>query len=219
MPRQNRVNPFGELIATAEYGHWMGNRGNLHDANGQLTEKRWTRKPWITCELQHKGRRRPIMAPGQYTELFFLDEATAFAAGHRPCAECRRSAYNRFKTTWLSANRDCITGTSIKVIDDYLHYERVDRHSRMQLTWEDILSKLPGGAFVRISCSNDAWLVWGRHLWKWSAGGYTTPEAIAAESRVTVLTPESICRTFAAGYQPQIHMSAVLAEKLRKEAL
>jgi hypothetical protein len=208
MPKQNRVNPFGELVVTAARGRWMGNRGCLHDMNGKLTDKRWTRKPWVTCELQFRERRRQIMTPGQYTELFFLDEATAFAAGHRPCAECRRTSYDRFKSAWIAANHARVPGTTIKEIDDILHCERVDRHTRLQLTWESTLSDLPEGTLVQLSASNDAWLLWGGRLWKWGADGYSTTRTIPSSSRVTVLTPESICLTFMSGYRPQVHLSA-----------
>ena len=100
MPLQNRVTPFGEIVVSAARGTLMGNRGCLHDAERRLTGRRWTTRAWVTCALSFNGRRRQLMTPGFYTELFFLDEATALAAGHRPCAECRRSAYRAFKERW-----------------------------------------------------------------------------------------------------------------------
>ncbi|HTJ10817.1 MAG TPA: hypothetical protein VL547_02270, partial [Dinghuibacter sp.] len=97
---QNRVDPYGNIIFTPARGAWMGNRGLLHDAQ-QHIRRPFRLKAWIICVLQFKGRHRPVMAPGQYTELFFLDEATALSAGHRPCAECRREDFNRFKAAWI----------------------------------------------------------------------------------------------------------------------
>src|SRR5580658_4307221 len=95
MPKQNRVNPFGEIIATPERGTFMGNRGVLHDDQGRIRRK-WQGKRWIVCVLEFRGRKRKMMTPSRYTELFFLDEATALAAGHRPCAECRRDRSTLF---------------------------------------------------------------------------------------------------------------------------
>src|SRR6266487_4207217 len=100
---QNRVNPFGEIIETTARGLWMGNRGNIHNHDKRIV-RAYKLKAWITCKLEFKGRKREIMAPNLYTELFFLDEATSFAAGHRPCFECRREDYNKFKTAWLRGN-------------------------------------------------------------------------------------------------------------------
>jgi hypothetical protein len=110
MPLQNRVNPYGEIVANASRGAWMGNRGCLHGANRQLTSKRWTRKAWVICELSFHGRHRDVMAPGSYTELFFLDEATALAAGHRPCGTCRKAASKDFVAAWHSPEGPAGTG-------------------------------------------------------------------------------------------------------------
>jgi hypothetical protein len=100
MPLQNRATPFGVIVASEARGNLMGNRGCLHDDNRALSRRRWTTRAWVTCLLSFKGRRRQLMRPGHYTELFFLDEATALAAGHRPCAECRREAFRRFVDGW-----------------------------------------------------------------------------------------------------------------------
>ncbi len=211
MSRQNRVDPFGELIITPARGHWMGNRGCLHDREGRLTGKQWSRKPWITCLLEFKERRRTIMTPGQYTELFFLDEVTAFAAGHRPCAECRRDAYNRFKKSWLAANADRIDGSSIKLIDDYLHDERIDPLTKLRRTCSGPLSDLPNGTFVQLPNSGVAWLLFNGRLWRWSAEGYYDSRPSTKISEVQILTPPSICRAFQFGYRPQVHHSANVA--------
>ena len=103
MPLRNRVTPFGDIIATEARGLLFGNRGVLHDENGRLVRK-WQVRRWIACRLEFKGRRRPLLRPGRFTELFFLDEATALAAGHRPCAECRREDFVRFRDAWLDTH-------------------------------------------------------------------------------------------------------------------
>src|SRR6202451_2054834 len=103
--RQNRVTPFGDLVATPERGTFMGNRGVLHDAEGRI-KRVWQLKRWIVCVLEFRGRKRQVMTPGRYTELFFLDEATALAAGHRPCAECRRQRFNAFRDAWKPGGKD-----------------------------------------------------------------------------------------------------------------
>ena len=148
MPLQNRVTPWGEIVSRPERGLFMGNRGCLHDG-GRRVVKTWARLPWVTCLLQFKGRHRTLMAPNRYTELFFLDEATALAAGHRPCATCRRDDYNAFKTLWLSANADVASNTNgtIEEIDRRLHAERVDASGR-KCTWSARLDELPDGSMV-----------------------------------------------------------------------
>ena len=159
MPRQNRVTPWGEIIAVPGRGLFMGNRGCIHGAGGNLTGKRWERKAWVTCLLAFKGRQRQVMAPGKYTELFFLDEATALAAGHRPCATCRRNDYSRFKQLWAEANTGC-SGTgdaSIKDIDNRLHRERFISGGR-QDGWCPSLKDLPDGTFVVLDDPDTAWL-------------------------------------------------------------
>jgi hypothetical protein len=117
MPLQNRVDPWGRLHSVAARGAWMGNRGVLHDATRQIVRP-WRLKAWILCRLEFKGRRRRVFAPARYSELFFLDEATAFAAGHRPCAECNRERFNQFKRAWRS-------GARAAEIDAALHAERI----------------------------------------------------------------------------------------------
>src|SRR5271165_1152863 len=116
MPRQNRVTPFGEIVAVPERGTFMGNRGNLHNAEGHI-KRTWQVKRWLVCLLEFKGRKRTVMRPGFYTELFFLDEATALAAGHRPCAECRRERYNDFRKAWQSSHPGT-SGSSLPTADE-----------------------------------------------------------------------------------------------------
>jgi len=175
MPLQNRVTPLGELIATPERGLVYGNRGRLHDADGRI-RREWQVKRWISCRLEFRGRRRSggPMAPNRYTGLFFLDEATAFAAGHRPCAECRREDYVRFMELVGEKRADDI--------DARLHAERLGPKPE-----RDVRS-LPDGAFVLVD--DDPWLVLGDELLRWTPGSYTTRRA--AHGRATVLTPPSV---------------------------
>src|SRR5215208_6069555 len=145
MPRQNRVTPLGELIADPARGLVYGNRGCLHDAEGRI-RRRYAGKRWIACRLRFRGwHRHPMLQPGRFTELFFLDEATAFAAGHRPCALCRRDDYNRFVSMW----RELYPGTpGADAIDSRLHAERVEAATRAQRRHRARLDTLPDGAFV-----------------------------------------------------------------------
>ena len=126
MSLQNRVTPFGDMVAVADRGSLMGNRGRIHNKQRTLKPRHWDRKAWITCLLQFKGRHRQVMAPSTYTELFFLDEATAFAAGHRPCAECRRADATRFKNLWLEVNGALLQGKpgTMPNMDAIIHSER-----------------------------------------------------------------------------------------------
>src|SRR5271156_4359997 len=165
MPRQNRVTPFGEIIATPERGAFMGNRGVLHDVDSRL-KRRWQVKRWLVCVLAFRGRHRTVMTPNRYTELFFLDEATALAAGHRPCAECRHDRFIAFCTAWATANPGAARSQrpTADEIDRRLHAERVapDRSKR---TYRSRLKDLPDGVFVRhADWGEDAYLVWGGGL-------------------------------------------------------
>jgi hypothetical protein len=203
MPRQNRVTPFGDIVATPERGTFMGNRGNLHDDRGHI-RRAWQVKRWIVCVLEFKGRKRTVMTPGHYTELFFLDEATALAAGHRPCAECRRARFNDFRAAWRPGGHRPSAGE----MDDQLHAERVapDRTKRV---FEANLDELPDGTFVRHADWGDgAYLVWGGRLFAWSAGGYTGRVARPKNMNVSVLTPASTVAAIRAGYAPAVHPSA-----------
>jgi len=203
MPHQNRVTPFGEIIATPERGTFTGNRGILHDDSGQLTNRRWTTQSWITCLLEFKGRKRTILSPHTWTELFFLDEATALAAGHRPCGECRRDDFTRFIGLWRSANAPFYgSGLSLHDIDRIMHRDRVNPRTRQKITYDDNLDNLPIGTFITFRGDNRAFLVLDTVLAQWSPGSYTTRLARAHGIIVTILTPRSTVRTLAAGYQP-----------------
>jgi hypothetical protein len=209
MPRQNRVTPVGELIATPERGTFMGNRGVLHDAEGRI-KRAWQLRRWIACVLEFRGRKRTVMTPGRYTELFFLDEATALAAGHRPCAECRRQDYNAFRKAWWSSHRGT-RGSSMPGADEMdrqLHAERVGP-GRLKRLFMASLKEMPNGAFVQCpDWGDDAFLVWNDELLAWSGAGYQKRMNRPRNTRVAVLTPRSIVAVIHAGYAPQVHPSA-----------
>lgn len=183
-------------------GGYMGNRGVLHDDKERIVRFSQGRR-WICCLTDFKGRTRRLMTPGNYTELFFLDEATALAAGHRPCHECRRSRAREFQNAWVRA-----TGAegpvSADVMDRALHADRLEARGRMR-RWEAETVVLPTGAMIEHEGS--AFLVTEGRIRRWSFGGYDLPEAPVG--RVTVLTPRSIVATLGAGYAPELHPSAV----------
>src|SRR5580704_6119713 len=208
MPRQNRVNPFGEIIATPERGTFMGNRGVLHDDEGRI-RRIWQGKRWIVCVLEFRGRRRTVMTPRRYTELFFLDEATALAAGHRPCAECQHARYLLFRQVWAAANRGRISSRvpSADEMDRVLHAERLGPH-REKRTYAERLSRLPPGVIVADDDGRPL-LVLERTLRPWTPGGYGPTVPRRRDARVRVLTPRSIVRAVAHGYPVAIHPSAI----------
>ena len=202
MPLQNRVDPFGNLIRTPARGTMMGNRGGaLHNADQEIVRSYKSRR-WITCVLEFRGRHREVMSRNRYTELFFIDEAVASAAGHRPCAECRRERYNAFRDAWARAKQQN-DRPSADEMDLELHPARIDK--RKKVTYETPLRLLPDGCFVQIV--GDAYLVLGDALLLWTPGGYARREARPQGSVVTVLTPRPIVRSFREGYQPEIHES------------
>jgi hypothetical protein len=209
VPKQNRVTPFGEISATPERGTFMGNRGNLHD-NERRIKRAWQVKRWLVCVLEFRGRKRTVMKPGHYTELFFLDEATALAAGHRPCAECRHARFIAFCYAWRTATGD--GGSSrptATMIDDRLHAERI-ASDRSKRSFMGSLDELPDGVFVTVGAWEDhAFLVWGDHLLAWSPSGYGERRQRPKGEVVKVLTPKSTVGTIRAGYVPDIHSSAL----------
>jgi hypothetical protein len=209
-PLQNRVDPFGELIATPARGTLMGNRGRLHDAVRRIVRRVAPGyRAWVTCRLEFRGRWRPVMTPGRYTELFFLDEATALAAGHRPCGECRHADYRRFKAAWLAGNPDrgVALDAPIAALDRELHRDRLGPDGR-QRTFQATLGSLPDGVMVRLADAADPLLLWQGTLRPWSPAGYGAPRRGGAEQIVTVLTPRSSVATIAAGYRPEVHPGA-----------
>jgi hypothetical protein len=209
MPRRNRVTPAGEIVVVPERGTMMGNRGILHDAGGRIVRP-WKLKQWLTCVLEFGGRHRTVMTPNRYTELFFLDEATALAAGHRPCFECRRARFMAFRDAWAAGNRPNAGPASIKVkvIDDQLHAERVGA-DRLKQTYRANLADLPNGVFVNIAGRDgDAFLICDDELLCWSPGGYRERLKRPRDQLATVLTPQSTVNTIGSGYRPEIHPSA-----------
>jgi hypothetical protein len=205
MPLQNRVTPFGEIIALPERGTLMGNRGILHDDGGRIVRS-WQVRRWIACRTAFRGRRRQLLQPHSYTELFFLDEATTFAAGHRPCAECRHVDFQRFKAAWAVALG---VPNGADHIDAVLHADRLEgrgAHQRKRTYWEQV-AMLPEGVFIHLDGS--AWLLWRGQLLEWSAGGYRTRRSLPpAAIRVEVLTPRSLVAVLGAGYPLDVHVSA-----------
>jgi hypothetical protein len=205
MPLQNRVLPTGEIVADPGRGLMMGNRGCLHGQGRELGVTRWRSQLWICCVLDWRGRRRDVMPPGRWTALFFLDEATALAAGHRPCAYCRRPDYTDFTAAWQAAAG--LGGPPLaREMDPVLHAERVDRQRR-QRTRRMPAADLPGGVMIRSGGRIGLWL--GGALRPWSWEGYGPPEPPGAGTGVEVLTPPSIIAAIAAGYRPRVHPTAL----------
>lgn len=205
MPLQNRVTPSGQLEAVSARGAWLGNRGILHDENKRIVAP-WRHKAWVNCRLDFPGRHRAVFSPNSYSELFFLDEATAFSAGHRPCAECRRDRFDAFKAAWCAANGEAAgTKMSIKVIDKVLHSERAIRGGG-KVTYLEAFHSIPPGTFVDLE--GVAHLFWQGQLYPWSHHGYGQPRAaLPASTEVRVLTPASIVAMFRHGFRPQVHES------------
>ena len=203
MPLQNRVTPTGDIIATAHRGTFTGNRGIIHDpATKTLLRKRWSSPAWITCVCEFRGRWREVMGQRSWTELFFLDEATAFAAGHRPCFYCRREDATRFRAAWEQGN-----GTArvlARDMDAVLHRERLDHGKKRLHPLPMPLDQLPDGAMLQADGENYL-IAQGRPL-KWSPAGYS--EAAAALDDAMLLTPPSTLHAFRAGYGPVLHPSA-----------
>ena len=209
MPRQNRVTPYGELIAVPDRGMFWGNRGPLLDREGRLA--RYSRgQAWVICVLSFKGRRRQQWTPGRLTELYFLDEATGLAAGHRPCGECRYRDYQAFKRALGEGGvpdgglpGDGLPGAP--EIDARLHADRL-AGSGVRRTYRAPLAGLPSGTMVDIG--GDAWLVTDGRLLAWTPGGYAERPVTVPRGPVTVITPQVTVAVLAAGYQPVLHPSA-----------
>jgi hypothetical protein len=197
MPLQNRVTPFGELIATPGRGLVYGNRGCLHDDEGRI-RRRYAVRRWIACRLQFRGwHRSPLLQPGRFTELFFLDEATAFAAGHRPCALCRREDYVRFSEIWRELYRGEVGADAM---DDRLHRERVDAETRDQRRHPLPSDPLPDGAFV--ADRDGAYLVVHGTFRRWNPSGYV--EAAPSTRTLELITPPSLVEVLRRGWDPVV---------------
>jgi hypothetical protein len=203
MPLQNRVTPSGEIIATTHRGMFTGNRGIIHDPATKTLTRRWAGKAWLVCVCEFKGRRREVMGGRSWTELFFLDEATALAAGHRPCFFCRRADALRFRAAWEEGNG--VTGVFARDIDAVLHSERLDGGKKRLHALLVPVDELPDGAMVHDGRESYL-IVQGRAL-LWSPAGYR--ETQNALEGVMLLTPPSTLRALGAGYRPVLHASAM----------
>jgi len=202
MPLQNRVTPSGDIIATPDRGMFMGNRGIIHDpATKTLLRRRWTNRAWLTCVCAFKGRRRDVMGSRSWTELFFLDEATAFAAGHRPCFFCRRDDANRFRAAWEEGNG--VSNVRAGDIDAVLHRERLEGSGKRLHTLPMRLLELPDGAMVR--AREQSFLIAQGRALMWSPAGYRESEGAIEDAML--LTPPSTLRALSAGYRPVLHQS------------
>jgi hypothetical protein len=202
MPLQNRVTPFGEIVADPNHGLFTGNRGIIHDpATKTLLKKRWSNPTWLVCVCEFRGRRRKVMGGRSWTELFFLDEATALAAGHRPCFYCRRDDANRFRACWEKGNG--ASDVLAPDIDAVLHRERFASGKRLH-PMSLPLNRLPDGAMI--AQDREAFLVARGRPLRWTFGGYHKTEAPIRDAML--ITPPSTLRALASGYRPVLHPSA-----------
>jgi hypothetical protein len=200
MHLQNRVTPFGDIVAIPQRGMFTGNRGIIHDpATKSLLSRRWASKTWLVCGCEYKGRRRKVMAGRSWTELFFLDEAIALSAGHRPCFLCRREAAYAFRAAWAAA-----TGAeelSAAAIDYVLHRERLYNGKKSIHAMPTPLTELPDGAVIVESGA--AYTVAGGQAFRWTEHGYEPPQKIGRADGL--LTPPSTLKALQAGYRPVLH--------------
>lgn len=211
---QNRVDPWGELAATTARGTLMGNRGGrFHRPDRTLGPRRWAGRQWIACRLEFRGRRRQVWSPNSCTELFFLDEATALAAGHRPCFECRRDDARQFLHCWAKAS--AIPRPAAQDLDAALHADRVIPGTRQKRTFVVPGLSLPGGAFIVDPSAGDALLLLEGAALPWSFEGYGPPRPVP-RGNVTVLTPAAVIAALRQGYRPAVHPSALAS--LRRNA-
>lgn len=200
MPRQNRVTPFGEIVAEPWRGQLMGNRGCLHDETGHLGTRRWRHPHWVCCLLEFRGCQRPVMPPGRWTALFFWDEAAALAAGHRPCGFCRRGDYRRFMAGWQAAG---LPGRGPTEVDRILHCARVHR-DRRQRRFEADSAGLPDGCFVLLPGGVALVQAGKARPLDPLGGGYGS--SVSLPPLVTVLSPAPIVEVLRAGYRPMLRL-------------
>lgn len=182
----------------------MGNRGCLHGADQRLTGAQWARKQWVICELAFNNRHRQVMAPGKYTELFFLDEATALAAGHRPCGTCRKLAYRHFLSSWHSM--DTYSCGAVSTLDDLLHVQRTAVIGLDALPLVE-LNLVPDGCIVGVERRDNPCIVYERRLFSWTFNGYAPGPSVAPDASVFLITPLVTRDIIARGYIPQVHAS------------
>jgi hypothetical protein len=204
MPLQNRVTPSGEIVSTPQRGLFTGNRGIIHDpATRTLLNRRWSSKAWLTCVCEFRGRRRDVMGTRSWTELFFLDEATALAAGHRPCFYCRRADANAFRAAWQRGNG--VAHATAPEIDEVLHFERLNGRAKRLHELPAPMEKLPDGAMVQ--AMEESYVIARGRALLWSFDGYR--EATSPMRNAMLLTPPSTLRALNAGYRPLLHPSAL----------
>jgi hypothetical protein len=203
MPLQNRVTPTGDIIATPHRGMFTGNRGIIHDPATKTLTRRWAGRAWLTCLCEFRGWRREVMGGRSWTELFFLDEATAFAAGHRPCFFCRRQDANRFRAAWEQGNG--IANVRAGDIDVLLHAERLSSGKKRLHALPMPMQELPDGTMLQEG--NDSYLIVGGQALRWTPGGYR--QAPNALQSAMLLTPPSTVRALSTGYRPVLHRSAL----------
>jgi hypothetical protein len=205
MPLQNRVTPDGKIVETPARGTTYGNRGGcFHRDDGSLKRRHWANRQWICCVLQFKDRRRVLRQPGKFTELFFLDEATAFAAGHRPCFECRRADAEAYRGFWANAH-GIDEVPSAPQMDVMLHDQRLNARGE-QRVFKPHAEDIVAGVMVR--WDDSIWLVQNGHLRRWSLFGYSKPIAMPAYQEFQMLTPPATVATLRAGFRPQLHPTA-----------
>ena len=210
MPLQNRVLPTQQIVAESGRGLLMGNRGTLHGPDRRLGTTRWRSKAWICCVLDWKGVQRDPMPPGRWTALFFFDEAVALAAGHRPCAYCRRRDFLLYAGAWASG-RGLTERPRAAAMDAQLHLDRVEPRTRQQRTTIADLDDLPDGAMIRYD-GGPALVLGGpdgeKLVLSWSWEGYATPARPPGLRQVAVLTPPANLVVLKAGFAPLLHPSA-----------
>ena len=205
MPLRNRVTPFSTIEAVPCRGMFLGNRGRLHDDQRRLVTTGWRSRAWLICLLEFRGRHRTVLAPGRYTELFFLDEAVVLAAGHRPCAECRRPAFQAFVAAWAGAGG---APPRAGALDAALHRDRVAR-LRRHMQSPAPLATVPFGAFfVLLGGDGRPWVQLDDGAAAWSHAGYTDWARWPSALVVDVLTPSATLAALRAGYRPILHPSA-----------
>ena len=207
MPKQNRITPIGEIVRSPARGTLMGNRGILHNEEQEIIRP-YQIKRWIICILQFKNRQRQVMRPNRYTELFFLDEATALAAGHRPCFECQRERAKAFQAAWQQAfklhNRPTVAEMDNQLHQERLTNERLLKDKRKQ-TFTAVLDELPDGVFVQMEKRPYLW--WQQQLYPWTMSGYLAPINHRPSMTVSVLTPYATVAVIKQGFLPAIHFS------------
>jgi hypothetical protein len=217
---RNRVTPWGDLVAIEQRGAWLGNRGILHEGTDVV---RFHRSDlWIICRLQFRDWRLPQWQPGHFTVLYFFDEAVALAAGHRPCALCRRADYNAFRSAWAAASREAGSGEAgsgeagsgeaagglplAKEMDRQLHSERIVRGTHRRQVHPMRWPALPAASFVALD--GQPHLVLADSIWRWTPLGYLAPRPRPRTGTVEVITPPSTVAALRGGYLPQIDAGA-----------